>query len=222
MPATAQKNHSHLQTPDRKKAPPLRQFQSPRAVDIRRWFQFREGSSIDQIAAQDGRSPTVIQESIDRVKEWKETNSLDMLSTKTIEVAMRQMESVGDVLQRGMNAEKVIFVNQATGRVKKAPDIAMQLKSVAEVRGLFETVQPKGPLLQNNTQNNFGSPGFSGGSTLSFEAILRKKREAKGLLNAQDAEIIHEEMTHEESVADEFKDLGGDDEDEDGDEEDDE
>ena len=91
---------------------------------------------IDQIAAQDGRSPTVIQESIDRVKEWKETNSLDMLSTKTIEVAMRQMESVGDVLQRGMNAEKVIFVNQATGRVKKAPDIAMQLKSVAEVRGL--------------------------------------------------------------------------------------
>jgi len=190
------------------------------ATALHHWFLVeRGGMTVEQVAAKYNLTVFKVQESIDYVKEWQSRNSLSFLETKAIEVVMSQMDSIGKVHQRGMQAEKVVFVNQKTGRVKKMPDIAMQLKAVAEVRNLMATVQPKGPALQLNQQNNFGMPGGGGFAPgRSFEQILRQKREAKGLVNSQDAEIIEAEMTHAESLADEFKDLGGED---DGDEEED-
>lgn len=200
---------------------------SPGSADLRRWFMFDTlGMTEQAIAEKEKTNPLNVRDSIDYIKEWKFRNSTAMLDTKFVEVVMSQLDDVGKVYQRGMKAEKVVYVNQKTGKVKKMPDIAMQLKTAAEIRNAVDTIHPKGPLVQNNQQNNFGAAGGGGyGPGASFEAILRKKREEKGLLNSQDTEIMDAELTHEESVADEFKDFGGsgdDDEDEDEDDEGDE
>src|SRR5580658_3379599 len=172
---------------------------------LHHWVQVEHfGKTMEQVAAEEKTTVMEVQRSINYVKEWQIGNSTALLQTKFIEIAMKRMESMGKVYDRGMKAEKVIFVNQKTGRVKKAPDIPMQLKTAEAVRGILETVQPKGPALQLNQQNNFGVPSSGGfGTTMSFEAILRKKREEKGLINSQDAEIIQAELTDAETIADE-------------------
>jgi hypothetical protein len=192
---------------------------SPGHTDLHRWFQAEGlGMSVEQIAAKEKRKTWQVQASLDYVKEWKARNRVDMIETKFVEVAFAQMDEVSKALSEGLKAEKVIHVDRATGEVKQVPDIAMRLKTVDKVRNLVETAQPKTPGLQLNQQFNAGLTINGSPAGNSFEAILRKKREARGLLNAQSEEAIEAEMTHAEAVADEFKDLGGDD---DGDEDDD-
>lgn len=191
-----------------------RPMPSPGKTDLRRWFLFDTMQMTEQaIADKEKTSVLNVHDSIEYIKEWKFRNSTAMLDTKFIEVVMSQMDDVGRVYQRGMKAEKVVHVNQKTGKVKKMPDIAMQLKTAAEIRSAVETVHPKGPALQFNQQNNIGVGGGGYGPGASFEAILRKKREEKGLLNSQEAEIIEGELTHAEQIQDEFKDFGGSDDD---------
>lgn len=202
--------------------PGKRPVPTPGHTDLHRWFQAEAlGMSVEQIAAKEGRKTFHIQASLDYVKEWKMRNRVDMIETKFVEVAFAQMDGVSKALSEGLKAEKVIHVNRETGEITKAPDIAMQLKSVAEVRSMVETVQPKTPGVQLNQQFNAGLTlnGMPAGN--SFEAILRKKREARGLLNAQNDEAIDAEVSEAEQISDEFKDLGGDLDDEDDDEDDD-
>jgi hypothetical protein len=111
-----------------------------------------------------------------------------------------------------MKAEKVIFVDKETGKVKTHPDTAMRLKTVEQVRGMMETVQPKTPALQLNQQFNAGGIAGGGfGPGMSFEQILRKKREQIGLANEQEIEEA-EVVSAEDEIADEFKDFGEDEE----------
>jgi len=196
---------------------------SPGPTDLKRWYLMEvDGLSVDQIAAKQGRKPFEVQASIDYIKEWEFRNSMRMLNAKTVSVAMNNLDGVDRVFGQGLKADKVIFVNKETGAVKKAPDIATRLKTVESIRSFIETVQPKAPGLQLNQQFVGGQVAGGYGSAVSFESILRKKREARGLINSQDAEIIHAEMTHEEQIADEFKDFGGSGDDEDDDEDEDE
>lgn len=214
MPATAKKSAAIVKARLKSK-PARRAMPSPSALDMHRWTQVEVmGLSIEQIAALGKTNVLNVQDSIDYIKEWKFRHSTGMLETKLIEVTMAQMDGVSRVFDQGLKAEKVVYVNQKTGKVKKAPDMGMRLKTVEGIRSLVETSLPKGPAVQLNQQFNNGMPGSGFGPRMSFEAILREKREARGLVNAQEAEILQAEMTHAESVADEFKDLGGDDEDE--------
>lgn len=193
---------------------------SPGPTDLKRWYMVEcEGLSVEKIAAIQGRKVFEVQASIDYIKEWEFRNSMRMLNAKTISVAMNNLDGVNRVFGQGLKAEKVIFVNKETGKVKTAPDIATRLKTAESIRSFIETVQPKAPAVQFNQQVNGGQVSGGYGSAVSFESILRKKREQRGLINAQDAEIIHEEMTQEEQIADEFKDLGGDDDEDEDDEE---
>lgn len=221
MPA-AERTTAIVKTNGFKKRRSGRLMPSPSGADLRRYFLVeQQGMSVDEVCRVERTNVLNVQASVDYVKEWKLRNSTAMLETKAIEVAMAQMDSAGLVLQRGMKAEKVVFVNQETGKIKKVPDIAMQLQTVDRVLRTIEITQPKSPLVQNNQQNVFGTPGGGFGSAVSFESILRRKREQKGLVNSQEAEIIQAEMTHAESVDAEFKDLGGADDEDEGEDEDD-
>jgi hypothetical protein len=204
--------------PKEKKQIAKRTMPNPAGRDLHRWFKYEGmGMTVDQIAQEEGSNVLTVQSSIDYMKEYKFRNQTSILEAKAVSVCMDQMDGMGEVLKRGMKAEKVIYVNKETGEAKTAPDIAMQLKAVDRVQSLIEKVQPKTPLLQSNTQVNFGIGGNGSGSGMSFEAVLRKKRGEKGLANEQEVEAIEAELTHEESVAKEFEDFGGDDEE--GDEE---
>lgn len=189
-------------------------MRSPGPTDLHRWFLYDcEGLSIDAIADLQNMDALVVQASIDYIKEWKFRNQMSLLNVKFVSIAMDNMDGINQQWKLGLKADKVIHVDRETGKIKKAPDTAMRLKTIDSIRNFVDTVTPKAPLVQNNTQFNNGQSS-GGGSSISFEAILRKKREQRGMLNSQDAEILHEELTAEEAIADEFKDFGGSDEDE--------
>lgn len=195
-----------------------RRMPQPSSRDLRRLFLHEvRGMSIEEIATLEGQKTFVIQASLDYIGEWKFRNQLSMLETHAISVAMKSLDGVGKVLEDGMKADKVVYVDRETGDIKTVPDHAMRLKTVAETRSLIETVQPKTPLVQNNTQFN-NSLAVSGGSGLSFEAVLRKKREQAGLANEQEIETVDAELASGPTIEEEFAEFGGDGGDEDDEE----
>jgi len=219
MPAARKKKETSLSIINRLKAP-RKAMPSPGDTDLRRWYMHDSlGLTEEQIAKRENTSVPIVQASLEYVKEWKFRNSSAFLDTKFIEIITDQLDDVALVYQRGMKATKVVHIDRETGKITSKPDMAMQLKTATEIRSAIETIHPKGPLIQNNQQNNFGSSGGGYGGGMSFEAILRKKREEKGLINSQEAQLIEAELTHEESIADEFKDFGGSGDDDDNEDE---
>lgn len=192
-------------------------MQTPGSLDLHRWYLVEGlGRTVEQVAKTETSikrevSADDIQASIDYVSEYQRRNDGSLLRAKTNEIMLSRLDKIGKTIDRALDAEKVVFVNRETGKVTKVPDFATQLKAVAESRNYIESVQPKTPFLVQNQQFNNGMPmsGSAGGA--SFEAILRKKRAEHGLLNSG-GEIVDAEVTPEEELADEFKDLGGEDE----------
>lgn len=189
--------------------------------DRRRWWlHIGKGMSVEEIASMEKVAPTTIQGSIDCMEQYKFSMQNEMLHLKVVETALKQMDSVHVVLQESMKAKKVVHVNAETGKVTEVADTAMRLKAVETVRGFIETVQPKGPGIQLNQQFNNAGAGAGVSSGMSFEAVLRKKREERGMVNGQGINDTEAVESAEDSVSREFADFGGDEEDEDGDESD--
>lgn len=188
----------------------------PAGADLRRWFLYEgQGMSVIDIAAREGNTnPDIVQASIDYINEYKFRNQLSIVNAKFVQVAMEQLDDAGAAIKGAMKATKVIHVDRDTGKVKTAPDHAMRLKGVAETRAMIETMQPRTPGVMVNQQFNTAVAGYSGGGGMSFESVLRRKREMKGLANEQEVETVDAELTHDEQIADEFKDFGGDEDDE--------
>lgn len=191
----------------------------PAGADLRRWFLYEgQGMSVIDIAAREGNTkPEIVQASIDYIKEYQFRNHIGMLNAKTVQVAMERLDDVSTTLKGALKADKVVHVDRETGELKKAPDWGTRLKAAAENRAMIETMQPRTPGVMVNQQFNTAVAGYSGGGGMSFESVLRRKREMKGLANEQEVDTVDAELTHEEQIADEFKDFGGD-EDDDGEE----
>lgn len=181
----------------------------PSDTDLQIWFRYEIlHESLEQIAAQKNKPITQIQNSIDFIQEWKFRNRLSVVESYAMSTIIKNMDGVDKAWQRGLVAEKVIHVDRDTGEVTKMPDVGMQLKAVESIKGFAETFQPKAPGLQLNQQFNGQSGGVSMSSGMSFEAVLRKKREQRGLANEQEIEM-EAEVTPEDDLADEFEDFGG-------------
>ncbi len=193
---------------------------APGVADRKRWVMFKvHGKPVEEIANICHCSPIAVQESIDYMEQYRLYYSNDLLETKIRETAMERMDAVGTVFDGGLKANK--SVQQRDGRSKSMPDWGTRLKTVETMKSLIESVQPKAAGIQLNQQfnNGQGGPGFGPG--LSFEAMLRKKREAAGMANDQEVDIIDAEVSQEDEIEDEFADFGGsgdEDEDEEGDE----
>ena len=189
--------------------------------DRRRWWlHVGKGLSVEEIANLEKVAPTTVQGSIDCMEMYKFSMQNEMLNMKVVETALQQMDSVGVVLQESMKAKKVVHVNAETGKIQEVADTAMRLKAVETVRSFIETIQPKGPGIQLNQQFNNGAAGAGISSGMSFEAVLRKKREERGMINGQGINESGVEESVEDSVSREFAEFGGDEEDEDDEDED--
>ncbi len=220
MPAAAAKKKSKALVKWKPRERAIKGRTIPTAKDRERYFRYSaKGLSIEEIAAQDLCTVEYAQASIDIYERYKQSVSDEMVVMRINETVIGQMGGVNRVIGEGLKANKVVHVNKETGAVTERPDHAVRLKTVETVRGLVETVRPKVPGLQLNQQFNNGIPGQSIGSGMSFEAVLRKKREQKGLANEQSAEVVEAELTHEEEIAKEFADFGGDEDEEEAGEE---
>lgn len=194
-----------------------RYLPAPGGLDLRRWFQYEgQGMSVTDIAAREGgTNPEIVQASIDYIKEYQFRNQIGILNAKTVQVAMERLDDTSVAIKGALKAKKVVHVDRETGKVTQVEDHAMRLKAVAENRALIETMQPRTPGVMVNQQFNTAvAGGYGSGGGMSFESVLRRKRELKGLANEQDVETVDAELSHEEQIAKEFEDFGGDEDDE--------
>jgi len=192
-----------------------RYLPTPAGADLRRWFLYEgQGMSVIDIAAREkSTSPEIVQASIDYIKEYMfRHGSLQLLNAKTIQGAMERLDDVNVALKGALKAKKVVHVDRQTGKLTQVEDHATRLKAAAENRATIEMMQPRQPGAIINQQFNTAVSGMGGGGGMSFESVLRRKRESRGLLNEQETEIIEAEVSQEEQIAEEFKDFGGDEE----------
>lgn len=198
-----------------------RYLPAPAGADLRRWFLYEgQGMSVNDIAAREGGAkPEVVQASIDYIKEYQFRNQIGILNAKTVQVAMERLDDTNVAIEGALKAKKVVHVDRETGKVTQVEDHAMRLKAAAENRALIETMQPRTPGVMVNQQFNSSMAvnGYGGGGGMSFESVLRRKRELKGMVNEQ-VETVEAELSHEEQVAKEFEDFGGDEEEDEEDE----
>jgi hypothetical protein len=153
-----------------------------------------KGLTIDDIAEQENVSPVTVQDSIDIMREYRFRNSNDNVALAINETVLSHITGISRTFKRGLAAIKYIPGGVTRGgktKYVKVDDTAMQLKTVASIRGLQEIAQPKAPLIQNNTQfnNNPGGPGMGFAPGMSFESRLRKIREQRGLTNDEETGV---------------------------------
>ena len=164
--------------------------------------------------------PEFIQRSLDIVREYRYRFSNEQVALAINERVIETMPRIGEVFSEGLAAKK--FLPTRNGRYKEVPDVAMRLKTVETIKSLQDVAQPRGPLIQNNTQfnqNNVNAPGYQPG--MSFEARLRAVRERRGLKNEEDVVILDAaEVDDDQTLSEEMEGLGIDmdeeEEDEDG------
>lgn len=182
---------------------------TPTEADRVRWVMYKaHGKPIEEIAALMNCGPIEVQRSINEMENYQQYYSVSALETKTIETVMNQMDGVGKVFNDGLKANKTVPNGQ--GKTKSVTDWSTRIKTVETIKNLIETVRPRSPNFQLNQQINSGaSSGGQFTSGMSFESLLRKKREQYGLANEQEVDVIEAEVSHEDSVADEFAEFGG-------------
>lgn len=152
-----------------------------------------------------------IHDSIDVCREYRYQNSNENVALAINEQVLSLIPQVGQVFADGLGAVK--YLPQRNGRFKKVDDHAIRLKTIETMKSLQEVAQPKAPLVQNNTQfnNNVQGGGAAFAPGMSFEARLRKMREAKGLSNDDSIAGVSEnaaDADQDQSVEDELSDIG--------------
>ena len=188
---------------------------NPSEVDRVRWVMHKaHGKPVEEIAELTHCTPIAVQRSIAEMENYQHYFSISALETKTIETVMNRMDGVGKVFDEGLKAQKVMSLGG--GKTESVTDWSTRLKTVETIKNLVETVRPRGPGIQFNQQINATNPAGQLTSGMSFEALLRKKREQYGLANEQEIETVDAEVSHEESVESEFAEFGGDDDGEEG------
>ena len=196
---------------DRKFNLSRRYMPAPEGKDLTRWFMFEgQGMSVADIAAREGTTPAKVQSSLDYIKQYMFRNQLQVLNAKTVQVAMERLDDSNVALKGALKAKKVVHIDRATGKITQVEDHATRLKAVAENRAMIEMMQPRQPGAIINQQFNTAFSGTNGtGGGMSFESVLRRKRELKGIVNEQEVDTESAELSHEEQIAEEFEDFGG-------------
>lgn len=164
--------------------------------------------SAEDIAARTNTTVAAVEKSIAAVEEYQAAQSNEMVDLAVNAVVLDAIPKVAKVFTGGMEAKKL---DQAGNKV---PDHMIRLKTVETMKNFAELARPRVPGVQVNTQvNNHPGDGSGGPGGSSFEARLRRIREQKGLDNGEgvdyeDAEVVNEEQSVEDELADIGLDIG--------------
>jgi hypothetical protein len=171
---------------------PAPRTSSSLSLDAQRYAAFRAGVSEEELASRENVLVSTIKRSIEKMEVERETYSHEQVELTNRRTLIRAAEARETSLLQMLVAtrEKLIHEEGDPSRPKyvEMPDHDIQLKAMAALDKLIESIQTAAPLVsvsqQNNLQQNF-NPGVGG---LSTESIIRRVREERGL--AIPAEII--------------------------------
>lgn len=175
-------------------------------TDMSRWFDFRAGTSAEEIAARENVKLETVMASLSRMRAHQERNSQASAETAVREMFLERLPQASGVFIEAMNAtttqtrtEVVHEFNEETQRnewvdkevTEQVPDHQLRLKAVDSLKALLQSVQPKTPMVQVDarSQTNFNNGLLGAGAAspesqqraISFESIMRQRRLEMGL-----------------------------------------
>lgn len=112
------------------------------SLQFQRWLRHKCGATVEEIAKTDGVDVKYVRQAIDAAEVYHRTHSLEMVNTSVGGAIQAVMPEVTKTLKRGLTSKK--RRKAANGRMITEHDMTIQLKTVGEVRGLVESIQPKG------------------------------------------------------------------------------
>jgi hypothetical protein len=166
------------------------------SIHFERYAANKSGKSVEEIAEEDHVKPEAIRRSIETVEIYRHKNTADTMNQVLISVVQRLETKLLAALERGLGAQTEIHDDK--GKVKKAPDHAMQIKAAAEVRQIAQVVQPKAaPQLNVGVGVGINSPPtrVATGSYIGMEDRLReirKLREGQATIEGRTAIVLKE------------------------------
>lgn len=180
-------------------------------IDMARWFDFRAGTSAEEIATRENVKLETVMASLSRMRAHQERNSQTSAETAVRELFLERLPQAAGVFIDAMNAtttatrtEVVHEFNEDTGRnewvdkevTEQVPDHQLRLKAVDSLKALLQSVQPKTPMVQVDarSQTNFNNGLLGAGAAspesqqraISFESIMRQRRLEMGLSDAKE------------------------------------
>src|SRR5271165_2429101 len=205
-------------------------------TDQRRWFDFRAGTSAEELAARENVKLDTIMQSLARMRAHQERHSQSATETAVRQMFLERLPQASDVFIEAMKAtqtrtktEAVREFNEETGTAEwvekevteEIPDHKIRLSAVDALQKLLVSIQPKTPMVtvDARSQTNIGAGVIGDPASqqraLSFESIMRQRRLEMGLADIKELTAGGDSAATETAERD--MDDDGVDDDEDGD-----
>lgn len=206
-------------------------------TDQRRWFDFRAGTSAEEIAARENVKLDTVMSSLARMRAHQERHSQSATEVAVRQMFLERLPQASDVFIEAMKAtstrtttQAVREFNEETGTsewvekevTEEIPDHKIRLSAVDALQKFLTSIQPKTPMVtvDARSQTNIGGGALPGGTpeaqqrAISFESIMRQRRLAMGLSDAKEltaggdvAATEQAERDMDDDGVDEFEDL---------------
>jgi len=157
-------------------------------VSLRRYHRSTElGEAIPEIAASEGVTEETVRQSINAVRLYRTRHKVEYAHEALVAVVLDTAPKVQRTLDKVLTA-KTEITEKVGGktRVRKVDDLSMQLRGVEMVKGIVQTVQPRGPstAVQINNANlaHTKSERVASGTYVGMEDMLTeimKEQEAQ-------------------------------------------
>jgi hypothetical protein len=113
-------------------------------VSLRRYYRNHElGEGIPEIAKSEGVEEETVRQSIHSVQLYRTRHKVEHAHEAMVGVVLNATPKVQRTLDKVLTAKTEI--TDAAGKVRKVDDLSMQLRGVEMVKGIIQTVQPRGP-----------------------------------------------------------------------------
>ncbi len=167
----------------------------PTPTDYRRYWRFRSGISIPDLAAADKVEASTIEASLERVRTECQQFSAEAIGVEVRRLFVTKLPQINETLDESLRAtrtegRRVILIDNETGKVERleetvvVPDHATRLSAIDHMRAVLSVVQPRDPAVQitnnnsvtANTQHNTlvaGASNGPAGALTSPEAVIR-------------------------------------------------
>lgn len=179
-------------------------FSKPTKSDSVRWHMFREKRmSFEEIAELQHVDIAAIEASVDRVEAYRALTSNAEISAELNSMVMDLATDAKSALRGALKADHVIRRTTPEGasvEVSRSPDDKTRLAAFTVFQKLADRNLPKGGGVNVAVQQNVNA-SVNPDKHISFEELLRQRREAQGLSNGdsvQEADYVDVDESDEE------------------------
>lgn len=175
---------------------PPRRTSSITAADRRRYYDWKAGMGLPELATKYGVGVSTIENSIQVCRAEAQQFSQEAVETEVRRTVIEKLPEVSQVISEAAKATKyerikVLVEDPDTGKrvvmddSLEVPDHATRLNANSSFIQLLSAIKVNAPMVsvdaRTQTQNVLGLPAHTSGQPTSAEAVIREIRAARGL-----------------------------------------